>query len=135
MSKKKKWDEFVQFVRGPQGPRIQKFMKETLEEDMDNFLFLANSEDPDGPIIRGMHYPDSDMLDEGVTVFETSEKKRIHRGLQEIFHAGNSANNFGEYSRKILRTGLGKSDGKFSCCRGREDCGRRCSQNILIFLS
>ena len=74
MSKKKKWDEFVQFVRGPQGPRIQKFMKETLEEDMDNFLFLANSEDPDGPIIRGMHYPDSDMLDEGVTVFETSEK-------------------------------------------------------------
>ena len=74
MSKKKKWDEFVQFVRGPQGPRIQKFMKETLEEDMDNFLFLANSEDPDGPIIRGMHDPDSDMLDEGVTVFETSEK-------------------------------------------------------------
>lgn len=74
MTNKKKWNEFVNFVRGPAGPRIQKFMKQTLEEDMENFLFLANSEDPDGIIIRGMHYPDSDMLDEGVTVFETSEK-------------------------------------------------------------
>lgn len=75
VSKKKKWDEFVKFVRGPGGPRIRKFMKETLEEDMDNFLFLANSEEPDGPIIRGMHFPDSDLLEPvGCTVFETSEK-------------------------------------------------------------
>lgn len=74
MGKKKKWDEFVKFVRGPGGPRIRKYMKMTLEEDMENFLFLANSEDPDGPIIRGMHFPDSELLDDaGVTIFETAE--------------------------------------------------------------
>jgi len=75
MSKKKKWEDFVSFVRGPGGPKIKKFMKESLEDGMENFLFLANSQDPDGIIIRGMHFPDSDMLDElGPTVFETSEK-------------------------------------------------------------
>ena len=75
MDRKKKWDEFVKFVRSPGGNRIQKFMKETLEEDMGNFLFLANAEEPDGIIIRGMHFPDSDLLEPvGCTVFETSEK-------------------------------------------------------------
>lgn len=75
MSKKKKWEEFVSFLRGPSGPDIQKFMKESLEDGMDNFLFIANSDGPDGMIIRGMHFPDSDLLDDaGVTVFETTEK-------------------------------------------------------------
>jgi hypothetical protein len=76
MGKKKKWEDFVSFVRSASGPDIKKFMKEALDEDMENFLFLANSEEPGGIIIRGMHFPDSDLLDaEGVTVFETSEER------------------------------------------------------------
>jgi hypothetical protein len=76
MGKKKKWEDFVSFVRSTSGPDIKKFMKEALEEDMQNFLFIANSEEPGGIIIRGMHFPDSDLLDEvGCTVFETSEEK------------------------------------------------------------
>lgn len=76
MSKKKKWEDFVSVIRSASGPDIKKYMKEALEDGMDNFLFIANSEEPDGLIIRGMHFPDSDLLDdEGVTVFETSEEK------------------------------------------------------------
>lgn len=76
MGKKKKWEDFVSFVRGPVNPNVKKIMKESLAGDMDNFLFIANSAEPDGIVIRGMHFPDSDLLDEtSVTIFETSEEK------------------------------------------------------------
>lgn len=74
-SKNEGWDEFVKYVRTPAGPQVSKFIKEVMAEGMENFLFIANSQGPDPVIIRGMHYPDSDILENaGVTVFETSEK-------------------------------------------------------------
>lgn len=75
MSKKKNWQEFVNFVRGPVNPKINELMKESINDDLENFLFLANSEDPEGPVIHGMHFPDSELLEEtGPTIFETADK-------------------------------------------------------------
>ena len=75
MTRKKNWDEFVNFVRSSEPGLVKKLMKESLEEDLQNFLFLANSQGPDAIVIRGMHYPDSDLLDEdSPTIFETSDK-------------------------------------------------------------
>lgn len=75
MTRKKNWDEFVNFVRSSESGLVKKLMKESLEEDIQNFLFLANSQGPDAIVIRGMHYPDSDLLDEdSPTIFETSDK-------------------------------------------------------------
>lgn len=75
MTRKKNWDEFVNFVRSSEPGLVKKLMKESLEEDLKNFLFLANSQGPDAIVIRGMHYPDSDLLDEdSPTIFETSDK-------------------------------------------------------------
>ena len=75
MTRKKNWDEFVNFVRSSEPGLVKKLMKESLEEDLQNFLFLANSKGPDAIVIRGMHYPDSDLLDEdSPTIFETSDK-------------------------------------------------------------
>lgn len=75
MDDKEKWEEFVRVIRSEDGPRFKKFMQEVMADGLDNFLFIANSEEPDGPIIRGMHFPDSELLETaGPTVFETSEK-------------------------------------------------------------
>lgn len=75
MAKKKNWEDFIKFVRGSEPGLVKKLMKESLEGDLKNFLFLANGEGPDGIVIRGMHYPDSDLLDEdSPTIFETTDK-------------------------------------------------------------
>ena len=76
MGPEENWQEFVKFVRQPAVRRVQDFVKEVLDEGFDNFLFIANGSGEDPVIVRGMHYPDSDILDAGAgcTVFETSEK-------------------------------------------------------------
>lgn len=76
MGKKKDWEEFVKFVRNNKtAKKLKNSVEEILDGEMSNFLFLANSDGPDSIVIRGMHYPDSGMLDvKCPTIFETSDE-------------------------------------------------------------
>ena len=76
MGKKKDWEEFVKFVRNDKtAKKLKNSVEEILDGEMSNFLFLANSDGPDSIVIRGMHYPDSGMLDvKCPTIFETSDE-------------------------------------------------------------
>ena len=76
MGKKKDWEEFVKFVRNNKtAKKLKNSIEEILDGEMSNFLFLANSDGPNPVVIRGMHYPDSGMLDvKCPTIFETSDE-------------------------------------------------------------
>lgn len=76
MGKKKDWEEFVKFVRNDKtAKKLKNSIEEILDGEMSNFLFLANSDGPNPVVIRGMHYPDSGMLDvKCPTIFETSDE-------------------------------------------------------------
>jgi hypothetical protein len=51
---------------------LEKQIKEVLEEEADNFLFVASGDDC---IIKGMHYPESAFIDgEAPLIWKTSEK-------------------------------------------------------------
>jgi hypothetical protein len=51
---------------------LEKQIKEVLEEEVDNFLFVASG---DNCIIKGMHYPESAFSDgEAPLIWKTSEK-------------------------------------------------------------
>lgn len=88
MGKKKNWEEFVQIIQiirnAKAAKNLKKSMDDILDDEMSNFLFLANSEEPDHIVIRGMHYPDSGMLDvKCPTIFETSDKNTYIAAFRE----------------------------------------------------
>lgn len=77
--KMSKWEEdFLQRLRKKinefkrQHISLEKHIKEVLEEEVENFLFVASG---DNCIIKGMHYPESAFTDgEAPLIWKTSEQ-------------------------------------------------------------
>jgi hypothetical protein len=54
---------------------LEKQIKEVLEEEVDNFLFVASGDDC---IIKGMHYPESAFNNEEVPLIWKSSEKGVY---------------------------------------------------------
>jgi hypothetical protein len=67
---RKKINEFKQ-----QHVALEKQIKEVLEEEVDNFLFVASG---DNCIIKGMHYPESAFSDGEVPLIWKSSEKDVY---------------------------------------------------------
>lgn len=72
MAKKKKWNEFMSALAGArENEKVKKYVQESLQQDSENFLFLAAGKDI---IVRGMHFPDGGLAgEEFPVIFDTSD--------------------------------------------------------------